>query len=450
MSTVSRSNPFASGLLTMTALFTACDMGGQAPASDSGEQALLRLGEALSTGSALDRIGARFQVLDAADLGLSEMTMSPEDARQILAGVHGLGLNLGKVDRTALGSWKPLSDAAMELGVPLIIENIDDSEKLAELIGVGIEADVMMITSLGPNQYRVRVYGGNAADESLFESAEGELVVAQRSEDDISLAVDEISEVLRSEPARVVIQSVPATGYRYYDFDLAEDTFSPVDGQTASLSMDFEAELVLDPERGKKNVFIRPIGSGQHPGSLVSDGAANRGYYQESQEITITPNHSSVVLYAHAPATANSGATYTSSTGWTIGVSGQSPELNYSESNETSTTLPDFSMVNHTSGAIASWRFAMSTGWTNMFEYPPFEKCKVKSLPGLAKSNLKPEYEVLYRADDSFSSNVTFNLSKVTLLRRISRGGDIFTCNKHSHLWTLTRGRNVTIHFGSI
>lgn len=450
MFTTSPARTFTLGLLTTAALFTGCDMGAQAPASDGDEQSLLRLGEALNTGSALDRLGARFDVLDAASLGLSENPMSPEDAREIVAGVQGLGLDLGKVDRAALASWKPVSDAAMELGVPLIIENIDDSEKLAELIGVGIEADVMMITSLGPNQYRVRVYGGGAADDALFESAEGEVAVARQSQDNISLAVGEISEVLRSEPARMVIQSVPSTGYRYYDFDVAEESFSPVSGQTSTLSMDFEAELVLDPARGKKNVFIRPIGSGQHPGTLVSDGSTNRGYYQESQEITITPNNSSVALYAHAPATPNSGSTYTSSTGWTIGVSGTDPELSYSASNQTTTTLSDFSMVNNTAGAAASWRFAMSTSWSDMFEHPVFEKCKVKSLPALAKSNLMPEYEVLYRTADSFSSNVNFTFKKVTLLRRIWRGGDIFTCKKYSDLWTLTRNRTVTIHFGSI
>lgn len=81
MFTTSPSKTFAFGLLTTAALFTACEMGGQAPADDSGEQALLRLGEALNTGSALDRIGARFQMLDAAEIGLSENPLGPEDAR---------------------------------------------------------------------------------------------------------------------------------------------------------------------------------------------------------------------------------------------------------------------------------------------------------------------------------------------------------------------------------
>lgn len=402
---------------------------------------------------ALRRIGAEFKVLDVA--GLGGRAMSAEEARELVAGADGLGLDLRAVDSAALAGWKPLSDAAMELGVPLIIEHVDDSEMLAELIGVGVEADVAMVTTLGPNRYRVRVYGGGGG-EAFFEGEDDEPVVPRWSADTISLAVDEIGEALRKGPALALTQAThatqatPATGYRYYDFDMAEESFSPVSGQTSSLSMDFEAELVLDPARGKKNVFFRPIGSGQHPGSLISDGSTNRGYYQESQEITIEPNSSSVSLYAHAPDTENSGSTYTSSTGWAIGVSGSNPELSYSESNETSITLPDFSMVNNTSGATASWRFAMSKSWSDMFKHDAFEKCEVKSLPNLAKSNLAPEFEVLYRADESFSSNVTFDFTKVTLLRRIWRGGDIFTCKKNSNLWTVPRDRTVTIHFGSI
>lgn len=116
----------------------------------------------------------------------------------------------------------------------------------------------------------------------------------------------------------------------------------------------------------------------------------------------------------------------------------------------TSCSLTDFSMVNNTSGSTASWTFAMSSSWSSMFSQAAFEKCKVKLIPNLAKSNLSPQYEALYRTDESFTSIVTFTFSKETLLRRIWRGGDIFTCKKYSDLWTLGRSRSVSISFGSI
>jgi hypothetical protein len=107
-------------------------------------------------------------------------------------------------------------------------------------------------------------------------------------------------------------------------------------------------------------------------------------------------------------------------------------------------------MVDNTSGSTASWTFAMTTSWTSMFSQAAFEKCKVKSLPDLAKSNLNPEYEVYYRSDDSFTSSVTFTFEKVTVLRKLWRGGDIFTCKKNTDWWTLTRSRNVSINFGAV
>ncbi len=402
--------------------------------------------------SALARLSADFQVLDAAGVGPAE---SADDARELVTGADAVGIDLSRLDGAALADYRPLSRAAMELGVPLIVEHVRDPEALAELIGVGVEADVAVITSLGPSRYHVRVYGGGGGMEARFESADGEVSAAQWSADTVSLAVEEIGETLRRQAAThlhalLTPALVPENGYLYYDFDTAEESFSPTSGQTATLSMDFEAELALDSDRGKKVVFFRPIGSGQHPGTLISDSSSNRGYYQESQEVSLAPNNASVSLYAHAPSTANASTTYTSSTGWTIGTESGYPMLGYSSSNETSTTLTDFSMVNNTSGSTASWTFSMSSSWSSMFYQNAFEKCKVKSLPNLAKSNLNPEYEALYRTDDSFTSSVTFTFTKETLLRRIWRGGDIITCKKYSDLWTLTRSRAVSINFGAV
>lgn len=421
--------------------------------SDAAEDADSPASLGLASG-ALVRLGAQFHVLDAASLDLSGQAMTEDEAREHVTGVDALGLDLSKVDPTALADYKQLSSAAMALGVPLIVEHVD-AEALAELIGAGVEADVAVITSLGPRRYRVRFYGGGDADEALFESADGEVAAAQWSADPITSAVDEIGEALRHGASRD-LQAAPSPSYAptndyvYFDFDAAEESFSPTTGQTASLSMDFEAELALDSDRGKKVLFMRPIGSGQHPGTLATDGTTSRGYYQESQEVSLSPNNANVTLYAHAPSTANNNSTYTSSTGWTIGSSGGYPMIGYSSGDETSTTLSDFSMVNNTSGSTASWTFAMTTSWNNMFQHPAFEKCKVKSIPNLAKSNLNPEYEVYYRSDESFTGSVTFTLEKVTVLRKLWRGGTIVNCQKNTHWWPITRTRDVSINFGAV
>lgn len=434
-----------------TLALAACDPG---PEELSDDLAVELTAELAVTDSVLDRVGTQVELLDVSALELPETTMSPEAARELVAGAVGVGLDLAKVDQSDLASLKPVVDAAMQLGVPMIIEHIDSSKVLAELIGAGIEADVVMVTTVGPNRYRVRVYGGDDGDSLLAGDTDEPIPSWWPAQDSLELAADEFSATLLARADTVtngtVPVSTPANGYVYYDFDMAEEQFNPGDNQISTLSMDFEVELALDSARSKKNVFIRPIGSGQHPGTLISDSSSNRGYYQESQEVSITPNNGNVSLYAHAPSTPNSGSTYTSSTGWSIGSSGGWPEISYSVSNQTSTTLSDFSMVNNTAGSTASWRFYMSTSWSNMFNHPAFQKCNVKSLPALAKSNLFPEFEVVYRSNSSFSGTVGFDIVKQTLLRRIWRGGDIVTCKKYSNLWTLTRYRTLAINFGSV
>ena len=442
-----RTSLFSAAVATACAFSTGC-LGEQASQSDA-EQALAQFGDSLAAGSALDRIGAQFDVLEPASLGVAAAALSADDTEQLIANAQAVGLRLHSASAEQAASWKPLADAALQRGLPLVLEGVESSDTMAALIGLGVEADLALVRAIGPNQYQVRVFGGNGLDESLHRTHEGALSSAEPADYDIDQAVEEVADALSEGPGYVA-SSTPATGYKYYDFDSAEESFTLTDGQVASLSTDFEAELVLDPARGKKNVFIRPIGPGQHPGSLRWNGNSRRGYYQESQQFTFTPNSASVSLYDHAPSTPNNNTTYTSSTGWTIGVSGQNPELSYSESNQESTTLSDFSVVNNTSGQVGSWKFYMTTNWTDMYKHPSFEKCQVKSIPGLAKSNLAPDFELLYRADDSFTSTVNFALSKVSVFRELKRGGDIFTCKKTTNVWTLTRGKSLSINFNEV
>jgi hypothetical protein len=157
--------------------------------------------------------------------------MTEDEARERVTGVDALGLDLSEVDRTVLANFKPLSSAAMALGVPLIVVHID-AESLAGLIGAGIDADVVVVTSLGPGRYRVRSYGGGDADDAFFESADGDVAAAQWSADPVTLVVDEIDEALRHGASRD-LQAAPSPSYAptndyvYYDFDAAEESFSP-------------------------------------------------------------------------------------------------------------------------------------------------------------------------------------------------------------------------------
>ncbi|WP_428265892.1 hypothetical protein [Haliangium sp.] len=440
-------------LVTGSVLAAGCDVSEPVSASKpvgSAGDVLLMLGGAPATGSPLDRIAAERSVLLAADLGLSDNPMSEADARQLVAELDGLSLSIGQASEAELEAWKPLTDAALDMGVPVIIDNVADSDRMAKFVGIGFDADLVLVTSLGPNRHRVRVYGDSGILDAHIESSEQAEALAPMFEEDLDLAVDEISTELRDHEPIFASKATPANGYKYYEINFSQYNWAITSSQTAIFDLDFEAELVLDSARSKKNVFIRPIGSGQHPGSLTWDGDSTRGYYQESQKITVTPSNSNVSIYAHAPSTPNSGSTYTSSTGWTIGVSGTDPVLSYSASDETTTTLSDFSTTNHTAGQVASWTFAMSTSWSDMFNHPVFQKCKVNSIPALAKSNLKPEFEVMYRSSSSYTGTTSFNVQIVTVMRKLWRGGDIFTCKKNTQSYTHTRSKSLSINFGAV
>lgn len=451
MFNLSRSSHLLCGLLTTGLMVaTGCDMTDHDPAGTP-EQTLLVLGEGAQSGSPLHRISADFDVLHGDDLGLGKGLMNAHDASQAMIGLHGVGVSLARASDAQLDAWKPLTRAALDAGVPVFIDSIDHQDQVARLIGIGFDAELLMVTSIGPDRHRIRVYGANNFMAKQAGGSDEAVALAPAFAEDVDVGVGEIREQLRSYEPGLVAKSTPANGYEYFELDFSTYNWNITGDQVAVFDLDFEAELVLDSDRGKKNVFFRPIGSGQHPGSLEWDGNSKRGFYQESQKITITPsNTSDVTLYDHAPASPNANSTYTSSTGWTIGVSGADPELSYSASNETTTTLPDFSMINHTSGQVASWTFEMSTDWDDMFNHPAFSKCKVKSLPTLAKSNLKPDFEAIYRSDSSYDGIVHFNFEIETWMRKLWRGGDIFTCKKKTEWWWYTRWQLLSIDFGDV
>ena len=436
---------FFCGLLSTALVFaTGCDMPLEDPAVPS-QQTLLVLDNGLQSDNPVSRISADFDVIRGEDLALT----GKRDARDLLVGVRGMGVSLDGVSDDQIQTWKPLVRAALAAGIPLFIDSVDHAAQMTELIGIGIEAELLMITATGPDRHRVRSYGANELlTQAMGES--GDLVALTPSfAEDVERGVSDIREQLRSFQANPTAKSA-TDGYEYYLLDFSHYLWNVTGSQVAILDLDFEAELVHDDSRGQKYLFIRPIGSGHYPGTLEWNKNSKRGFYQEAITVTITPSNTNVDIYDHQPESANEGTTYTSTTGWSIGLSGSSPEISFNSSEQNTTTVPDFEMINHVSGDIASWTMKMKTSWTNMFNHPFMQMCKVKSLPNLAKSNLRPDFEVIYRADDSYNGTVTFDFDIVAEMRKIWRGGTIFNCEKNS-TWTVkNRSSSLSIDFGDV
>lgn len=416
---------------------------------------LLVLGGELSPNGAITRIASDIDLLTAEDLGLSRVASSADAAAALPAGTRGVALDLATASDDDLRAWRPILDGALQTGVPLILENAMNPSRVAGAIGVGVGAELIMVTSDEPNRFHVHAYGDNTAlTEALGEESK-DVEMTPTTDESFEAGVAEIGKTL-SQASRLSTSAVvtpPPTGYKYFLLDFPSVRLQIVaDQQYGTMDLDFEAELVLDSARGKKVLFVRPVGSGQHPGALYANGDGKRGYYQDFIRVSIVPtggNEGNVSLYDHQPASPNNATSYTSSTGWTVGVSGDPPELSYSTSDQETTTLPDFSMINDTSGQVAKWTFKMSRSWEDMVQIKGFT-CKVRGVPTLAKSNLRPNFEALYRSQSTFNGTVDFRLEVDTGFREVSRTHYGVVCTKHTNSSHYFRTKTLSVNFGAV
>lgn len=427
-------------------------------AKPTGDGTLVVLGDPSSADSAIARVASGLHAVAPEALGL--MNEAPSAIGDTLAATRGIAFDMAQASAGELAGWQPLIAAAMQRGVPVIIEHATDRERLAATIGIGVTGDLVMVTSDGPNRHRVQAFGNSAISDAFAEfnnGDDGSKVVLPAAGVAVDAAVAEIRDSLRRDgqfTARAAV--TPTNGYHYYLVDFPELHLALTPTQTAILDLDFEAELALDRDRGFKVLLLRPAGSGQHPGTLADDGGAARGYYQESIAVDVAKSDNTVALYAHEPSSPNNVNTFTSSTGWSIGASVGSDgvataTVGYSESSTVTTSLPDFTVINDTAGQEVSFKYGMTTTWDHMFNQPTFKACNVKGVPPLAKSNLKPAFEAMYRAPASYSGLTSFTFSVATLFRHVDRSGsNAFVCHQHTHWTTYTRSQSLVVGFGAI
>jgi hypothetical protein len=339
----------------------------------------------------------------------------------------------------------------------MVLENVHDADRLASVLGVGFSADLIMVTRKG-DRHTLMVRGDSSIVEE--QALEGEEIAGH----EVHLAMDmdetagEVSaRLFAHEPGTVTPKS--NTTFIAYDVDFSTYTWNIYSsGQNATLNLDFALELIADELYDRKYLIVTESGGGLHPGSLLNNGSHNRGWFQEYVTVWVTPSTTSVDIHAHAPATDNNSSTYSSSTGWTAGVSGSDYfTLSYSSQSIVSTTLSAFSTVNDTSGANAQWTWDMSTtgngktynSWDDLVYHPAFSDCKLYSLPSLATSNITPAFEVIYKAAGSYTGTTSFALKYKQGVRKTSADG-FWSCSSSTTSGGLTRTKNFSVNFGLV
>jgi hypothetical protein len=125
-----------------------------------------------------------------------------------------------------------------------------------------------------------------------------------------------------------------------------------------------------------------------------------------------------------APQTPNSVTKYTSTTGWSVGITaggGVTPagpeasvslSASYSSSNSEEREIPDFRVRNASSAAVCDWVYEFSQlvdDWTSLFAFGGLFKWDVvKELPQLARNTLFVSNEAVYEAPANATNNQPF------------------------------------------
>ncbi|MEM9493043.1 MAG: hypothetical protein AAGC55_28090, partial [Myxococcota bacterium] len=344
------------GLALLTATVSGCDLA-TIDSESADSKALLALGH--DDHGLIDQLGDDFAILSRADVGLSGLKLSSAQARDAISQIDGLAVNLAGLTDDEIDQWQPLFRAALNTGTPMVVENAGNPDRLARTIGIGVAADAVHVER-GDDRIQVTVYGDHSAGSVRGGGDGNEFDMAPHSLD-VGLAAHDIGQRLRSYQRPAQFKDSADAQY-LYDIDFSTYSWNIGDtGQIATTNMDFEIQLVADQEINRKYALVRQSGGGFNPGNLLQNDNRHRGFFTESIKIWIDSQTSSLSLHAHAPETSTSSSTYSSSTGWTVGVSGGDvASLGYSSSSVVSTTITDFKTINNTAGVDPSWEWALA------------------------------------------------------------------------------------------
>ncbi len=321
---------------------------------------------------------------------------------------------------------------AHELGVPMMIENAEDTQMVA-ITGLGITGRFVMLRPGGIGQeVQVHRLGQTPAEHT----------------DPVSIATQAQAllgaPALRSTLAALPDASgVPARAIRVWDivpepptpFGTGYAVRIPGTTQTALDDVRFKVGLYsVSQPLNKKFLVVQTTGAGGgvNVGTLTADTSTDRGFYLESYTVTAgptDPRQTLLQIESRAPQAANSESQYTTSTGFSLSAS-TSAEIGYtySESAAETSNIPDFKVEYLGSSTEARWVYRLAkvangypyTTWRDLVN-SGVTSASLRGLPGLAsRETLNPQNESVWSIDGDFQGIIPFRVAHQALLRRVT------------------------------
>ena len=292
-----------------------------------------------------------------------------------LKDVVAIAIDFDKMSDKDMMEHKDLLLDAMAEGIPFLVENAHSGHELANLIGVGVEADLAYVKAPRPGVaglisiYDDAMITAEAEEESVMidiESTQDEEVPEDMYEN-LEVTTDFMKLYAptqwekREKKANKLIEQVKPTAstftngvslnltYRhdlptehytliYVDF-ASDDWDSDIQTGTGIIDQDYVIQIfnVTDYNNGStgdlfpsKYVSVQGVGGGfsidgmqlNTPGSAFHNG--EMGSFQDQLSVLIDIKDSSVSRYKNAPVTGNHAQTFQSTTGLDMGASGDS------------------------------------------------------------------------------------------------------------------------------
>lgn len=452
----------------------------------------------------LSHLSERFSVIDVeAAAERLAAAKGPADLEAAFPRGTTLVADVAALDERALDAIRPLADAAADVGVPLVLENVDAPERMASLVGLGFKtegaivepsdrAQSFSITLLGDADTNVETSSDHGQLERL-QGARADVAAGPREdsgskEDDPAAGlsiegIDATPEELAEQVGDKLVERVmnppmqvksinpseyPIGTFKSYLVKRASVlTWKPKDSysQTATMDVQFKVDLLASngAEQGKF-VVVSNMGSGFNTGPLMWNHSEDRGYFQDSLSIGVTHGSPHLTSYSHQPHTTNGSNTYTVSNGCSFGggmeADGPMASFSCSTSSQSSQPISDFSVIDQSAGATTQWNFRMSYGLsTGAIMGGPYNSWGdlvdpwtgyLRALPGLATSNFVPGFEAIYRAGLDFKGQVPFTLTAKQTMRNTWVDWYVFFSEAHTWASTMTQTLSMTADFSRV
>ncbi len=375
--------------------------------------------------------------------------------------IAGLVLDCsGKKGATQLAAGKAALEAALAGDAPVVLLNVTDGEYMAGLCGIGFETGCAVVSpyrggskviedldagvKTGPSETDER--GGTQDAEGTLqlmvkeqrrptvdvETLPTEYPFAELEPEERAEAIEKVLEAEERESAypqidsyrELVADSGPGVlppGQVSTTYLLSRDVRTIEGRQTFTNEVVWDVALIAsyrDPPY--KYLQITSKGAGFSPASgsdINKDGRYKRRYFQDSINVQMEPSGTDLITLDTSPENQNKGSTVTTSSSYTVGVDvSKNPSFNasYTIGESISTTISDFDVINKVSGKIGKWTYQLgmsaSSHW-DLFTEPFGKKARVKSLPALAKYNLKPVTTIIWFTPKTFKGTVRVQMN---------------------------------------